>query len=100
MASGIRSGDTERSGYSLAGEVACRYRDVVGWGARIVGGGVSGGELSCTVVVGTWSTCLLLCVMAVAVGPVRMLEGRICSNPWVWATCSMDLKYWCLGAQS
>jgi hypothetical protein len=27
-------------------------------------------------------------------GPVRTLEGRICSKPWARATCSMDLKYW------
>jgi hypothetical protein len=26
--------------------------------------------------------------------PVRIADGRICSNPWLAATASMDLKYW------
>jgi hypothetical protein len=30
---------------------------------------------------------------AVRLGPVRAADGRICSNPWEAATCSMDLKY-------
>jgi hypothetical protein len=81
----VKSGDgeRERSGYSVAG-VARSRREVVGCGEWIVGAGNS----SVTIVVGT-------VVVAVAVaGPVRTLEGRICSKPWARATCSMSLKYW------
>lgn len=92
------SGETERTGYSFAGEVARRKRDVVGWGDRIVGDccasdlGECGGEISSMMtVVGTGRAVLGL--MVFVLGPVRMLEGRICSKPWERATVSMDLKY-------
>lgn len=69
--------ERERTGYSVAGEARSR-REVVGCGWRMVGVstssmrviGIGGGE-----------------------GPVRILEGRICSKPCSRATFSMDLKY-------
>lgn len=75
MRSGMRSGDTERMGYSVAG-VAPRSLEVVGWGARIVGE-----EASSSLV---WGTEPL---------PVLTLEGRICSKPASCATFSILLKY-------
>jgi hypothetical protein len=74
----VKSGDGERErrGYSVAG-VARSRRDVVGWGERMV----EAGNSSVTMVVGT------------VAGPVRTLEGRICSKPWARARCSMSLKY-------
>lgn len=62
-------GDRDRRGYSVAG-VARRRREVVGCGERMVGAGYS----SVTIVVGTLE------------GPVRTLEGRICSKPSERAT--------------
>jgi hypothetical protein len=54
--------------------------------------GECGGEISSmTTVVGTGFAVLGL--MVFVLGPVRMLEGRICSKPWERATVSMDLKY-------
>ncbi len=78
MRSGIKSGEGERdrTGYSAAG-VARSKREVVGCGE----GMVEGGNSSVTMVVG------------IGLGPVRTLEGRICSKPWARATCSMFLKY-------
>lgn len=76
MRSGMSSGDTERTGYSVAG-VARRSRDVVGWGDRMVGEATSS-----TLVLGTMPF------------PVRTLEGRICSKPCSLATFSMLLKYY------
>lgn len=75
MRSGTRSGDTERMGYSVAG-VARRRREVVGWGAWMVGEETSS---------------MVVCGMGPL--PVRTLEGRICSNPASWATFSILLKY-------
>jgi hypothetical protein len=43
---------------------------------------VAAGNSSVTMVVGT------------VAGPVRTLEGRICSKPSARATCSMSLKYY------
>lgn len=73
--SGTKSGDTERTGYSAAG-VARSRRDVVGWGARMVGD-----VTSSTLVRGMGPL------------PVRTFEGRICSKPSSRATFSMLLKY-------
>jgi hypothetical protein len=61
---GSGEGERERTGYSVAG-VARSRREVVGCGEWIVGAGNS----SVTMVVGT------------VAGPVRILEGRICSKP-------------------
>lgn len=93
--SGTKSGETERTGYSLAGLEARRNREVVGCGERMVGEeswGEMGGETSSmTTVVGTgWAMTGLVSLM---LGPVRILDGRICSKPWLLATFSMDLKY-------
>jgi hypothetical protein len=79
--SGTSSGETDRTGYSVAG-VARSKRDVVGCGERIVGD-----ETSSTRV---WGTLAAL--------PVRTLEGSICSKPCSRATFSMLLKY-CIGSQ-
>lgn len=76
MRSGTRSGETDRTGYSVAG-VARSRREVVGCGARMVGEATSS-----TFVRGTGPL------------PVRTLEGRICSKPASRATFSMLLKYW------
>lgn len=82
-------------GYSLAGDEARSRREVVGCGERIVGEAVSEtGEVgeSITTVVGTgWAVVGLIFL---TLGPVRMLDGRICSKPCWRATFSMDLKYW------
>lgn len=87
------SGDTERTGYSFAGEVARRSREVVGCGDRMVGDWDEVGETSSTTVVGTgWAVTGR--AAASAPGPVRMLDGRICSKPWERATVSIDLKYY------
>lgn len=95
MRSGTRSisGETDLTGYSFAGEVARKNLEVVGCGQRIVGAGDWGevGETSSTTVVGTgWAT---IGLTFLTFGPVRMLEGRICSKPWLLATFSIDLKY-------
>jgi hypothetical protein len=81
MRSGTRSasGETERSGYSAAGDEARSRRDVVGCGDTMVGDCTSSPR-------GGWTT-------VAGAGPVRMREGRICSNPCARATFSMDLKY-------
>ncbi len=76
-ARGSGEGERERRGYSVAG-VARSRRVVVGWGEMMVAGGNS----AVTMVVGT-----------VVAGPVRTLEGRICSKPSARTTCSMSLKY-------
>lgn len=76
MRSGTRSGDTDRTGYSVAG-VARRRREVVGCGERIVGEETSS-----------------IRVEGMGPLPVRTLEGRICSKPWSRATFSMLLKYY------
>lgn len=88
-----KSGETDLTGYSLAGELARRNLEVVGCGERMVGEGESGevGETSSTTVVGTG--CAVMGLMDLTFGPVRMLEGRICSKPWSRATFSIDLKY-------
>lgn len=50
------------------------------------------GEPESTTVVGTgWA---MMGWRVLTFGPVRMLEGRICSKPWSRATFSMDLKYY------
>lgn len=90
----LSAGDTERTGYSFAGELARKSLDVVGWGDRMVGAGDSSvvGDPSSTTVVGTgWA---MMGLRALTLGPVRMLLGRICSKPWSRATFSMDLKYY------
>lgn len=89
----LSAGDTDLTGYSFAGELARRKREVSGCGDRMVGAGDSivVGEPSSMTVVGTgWA---MMGLRALTLGPVRMLEGRICSKPWVRATFSMDLKY-------
>lgn len=73
--SGTSSGETERTGYSVAA-LARSSCEVVGWGARMVGEETASMRVSGT---GTL--------------PVRTLEGRICSKPASLATFSMDLKY-------
>lgn len=72
-------------GYSLAGDEACSRREVVGCGERMVGEAVSEvgevGEVgeSITTVVGTgWA---VMDLIFLTLGPVRMLDGRICSKP-------------------
>lgn len=114
--SGTKSGETDRTGYSLAGLDAWRKREVVGCGARMDGEeppgpsssplrlyvsdwGDTGGEASSMMVVGGTARVLVLMsvlLLALALGPVRILDGRICSKPWLLATFSMDLKY-CAG---
>lgn len=99
--SGTKSGETERTGYSFAGLEARRKREVVGWGQRMVGDddswGETGGETSSTTtVVGTGRA--LAGLVSLMSWPVRTLDGRICSKPWLLATSSMDLKY-CAGIE-
>lgn len=106
MRSGTRStsGETDRTGYSVAGEEARSRREVVGCGDRMVGEvseeegeeAEAVGEVgeSMTTVAGTGWTGWTGWMGLTTWGPVRMLEGRICSKPCWRATCSMDLKYW------
>lgn len=92
----LSAGDTDLTGYSFAGELARRNREVVGCGDRMVGAGDSSevGEPSSMTVVGTgWTGATRGSRARLVFGPVRMLEGRICSKPWLRATFSMDLKY-------
>lgn len=78
MLSGTNSGVTDRTGYSVAG--ADRSVDVTGCGERMVGSSFTS-DAGCS------------CCEGLRRGPVRTVEGRICSKPWEAATCSMDLKY-------
>lgn len=89
----LSAGDTDLTGYSFAGELARRKREVVGCGDKMVGAGdsIEIGEPSSTTVVGTGSAMMGWRSLP---GPVRMREGRICSKPWSRATFSMDLKYY------
>jgi hypothetical protein len=52
----------------------------------VVGGGRLEVSIAGAASLGGWTT-------VAGAGPVRTLDGRICSNPWARATCSMDLKY-------
>lgn len=82
MRSGTRSGETDRTGYSAAGVSACRSDEVTGFGACTVGACTSSSKTTRG---------------AMGTVPVRILEGSICSNPCVFATCSMLLKYCFIG---
>lgn len=78
----MSSGVCERTGYSVAG--AASNVLVVGCGAKMLGCSFAPG-----VVVSVEELAVLLAVR----GPVRTVEGRICSKPCEAATASMDLKY-------
>jgi hypothetical protein len=72
------SGVTDLIGYSVAG--AFNSVLVTGCGESIVGSSFNSGIGS-------------ICWEGFRRGPVRTVEGRICSKPWEEATFSMDLKY-------
>jgi hypothetical protein len=74
--SGTSSGVCERRGYSVAGAPSSVL--VTGCGDRMLGSSFPAAAGS---------------DFPVFRGPVRTVDGRICSKPWEAATASMDLKY-------